>query len=120
MRERVKRRESQAKIAIKIAEHCDLAQLQKLDELFIKLDTNESNTIQLIEIKKQLFDIESGEAIIDVLKGADVIEGDGEIQYEEFVLALTDVNIFLNDQNLKSAFDSFDINKDQHIDLEEF
>ena len=84
------------------------------------MDDDNSNTITLIEIKKKLFDIESGEAIIDVLKGADIIDQDGEIQYEEFILALTDVNLFLSDQNMKSAFDSFDINKDGHIDLHEF
>ena len=64
--------------------------------------------------------MESGEAIIDVLRGADAIVGDGEIQRDEFFLALTDVNMFLNDQNMKSAFDSFDLNKNDHIDLKEF
>ena len=64
--------------------------------------------------------MESGEAIIDVLRGADAIVGDGEIQRDEFFLALTDVNMFLNDQNMKSAFDSFDLNKNGHIDLKEF
>ena len=49
-----------------------------MDRLFQELDSDNSNTIQLIEIKKKLFDIDSGEAIIDVLKGAD-INLDGEI-----------------------------------------
>lgn len=47
------------------------------------------------------------EAIIDVLKGVN-IDQDGEISYKEFMLALIDVNLFLNGKTMKNAFDLFD------------
>ena len=87
----------------------ELKKIEDLDKLFDELDIDKSETIQLIEIKKKLFDMEAGEGIIEDLKGANIINDDGEIQYEESIQALTDVNICLNDQNMKKAFDDFKI-----------
>ena len=84
--------------------------------MFVQFDNNKDGKIQVYEIKKNLFDYSGGEAIIDVLMGAD-INDDGEIGYEEFMLALTDPNFFIKSANLKKAFEKFDTNNDGNIDL---
>ena len=93
--------------------------IENLHKKFTELDDNGDGKIQLHEIKKKLVDISGGEAIIEVLKGAD-IDRDGEISYEEFMLSLTDANFFLDPKNIKDAFKYFDKNDDGAIDIDEF
>ena len=58
--------------------------------------------------------------MIHVLMEAD-IDRDGEISYEEFMLALTDANFFINPQdNIRKAFEKFDSNGDGYLDFDEF
>lgn len=75
--------------------------------MFRELDSNQDKRILLIEIKKKLFGVESREAIIDVLEGAD-LDQDGAISNKEFMLALIDVNLSLNGKTMKDAFDLLD------------
>lgn len=48
------------------------------------------------------------------------MDRDGEISYEEFILSLTDANMFLKKQNMQDAFNYFDKNGDGAIDFDEF
>ena len=101
-----------------MVQHVDPRTIENLHVLFEELDANEDGKIQLDEIKKKLVVISGGEAIMEVLKGAD-IDRDGEISYEEFMLSLTDANFFLNPQNMRDAFNHFDKNGDGAIDIHE-
>ena len=56
---------------------------------------------------------------MEVLKGAD-IDQDNEINYQEFMISLTNANFFLNKKNMRNAFNDFDKNKDGAIGLDEF
>ena len=87
--------------------------------MFRELDSNQDKRILLIEIKKKLFGVESREAIIDVLEGAD-LDQDGGISYKEFMLALIDVSLSLNEKTMKDAFDLLDEDQNGLIDFEEF
>lgn len=106
-------------MAFKMVQQVDPKTIERLHTLFEELDDNSNGIIELFEIKKNLVDISGGEAIMEVLKGADV-DRDGQISYEEFMLSLTDANFFLKHQNMIDAFNHFDKNGDGSIDIHEF
>jgi len=47
------------------------------------------------------------------------LDGDGKIDYAEFIQAAIDHKHLLNKQNLEIAFDMFDLNHDGQISIDE-
>ena len=64
----------------------------------------------MLEIKKSLADRENGEAIIEVLQGADY-NNSGKIEYVKFMSSLIDANVQFNEELLLKLFLAFDKNK---------
>jgi calcium-dependent protein kinase len=48
------------------------------------------------------------------------LDGDGMVDYHEFMTAAVDYNKLMTSENLKMAFDLFDINGDGKINISEF
>ena len=70
------------------------------------------------EVKKTLYEIESGEAIFDAIMQADV-DGSMDIDFNEFLMGTIDFNVFINDVYIKNAFDAFDKDLNGEIDHDE-
>ena len=80
----------------------------------MKLDEDKSGKVSINEIKKALYEIEYGEALYDSLKFAD-IDGDHEINLNEFIMGGIDFNVFVNEDYVKKAFDIYDKDGDGYI-----
>ena len=93
-------------------------QLEHLRELFEELDKDNDGNLSAKEIKQGCLMIEGGEALLDVLINAD-IDGNEKIDFDEFLIACIDQNIFSNEAFLKTAFDEFDTSGDGYINEEE-
>lgn len=61
----------------------------------------------LDELKAGLTDIKNGDEILELMKAADT-DNSGTINYTEFIAATIDAQIFLREENLRSAFQMFD------------
>lgn len=96
----------------------------ELDEYiraFQKLDTSNDGCVSKEEMKKGLktvknlnFKVESEEEWDEILDSMDT-NGDGNIDFNEFLAAAYDRSKLLNDKNIKIAFDLFDKNKNGYI-----
>jgi Ca2+-binding EF-hand superfamily protein len=47
------------------------------------------------------------------------VDGDGKIDYLEFIQAATDHQALLNKENIKSVFEMFDMNHDGKLSIQE-
>ena len=84
----------------------------------MKLDKDKSGKVCICEIKKALYEIEYGEALYDSLKFAD-IDGDHQIDLNEFLMGGIDFNVFVNEDYIKKAFDAYDIDGNGEISHDE-
>ena len=101
-----------------------MASSGELDEyikMFEKLDTSHDGIISIPEMKKGLkslailnFKVESDEEWDELLEKMDS-NGDGQIDFQEFLAAAYDKTKLLNDKNIKIAFDLFDRDKKGYI-----
>ena len=57
----------------------------------------------LEELRAGLTDIKNGDEILELMKAADT-DSSGTINYTEFIAATIDAQIFLREENLRSAF----------------
>lgn len=74
--------------------------MKELTDLFKSLDTDGSGKISATEIKKALYMIEYGEALYESLSFAD-IDGDEQIDLNEFLMGGIDINVFVNEDFVK-------------------
>jgi calcium-dependent protein kinase len=63
--------------------------------------------LTLEELRAGLTDIKNGDEILELMKAADT-DNSGTINYTEFIAATIDAQIFLREENLRSAFQMFD------------
>ena len=100
-----------------------------LREAFIKLDTNQDGALTVDELANglgnlQLFELlqnhgrEDEDQFQHIMQQVD-LDGDGRIDYAEFIQAAIDHKHLLNKQNLEIAFDMFDLNHDGQISIDE-
>ena len=97
-------------------------EIQNLRKVFRLLDNNNDGRISKLELQKGFKDI-IGEVlgeleITNIMKNIDC-DGNGYIEYEEFLRATLDKNKLLTEDNLKMAFELFDINKKGEISADD-
>ena len=62
--------------------------------------------------------IENGESLIDCLRYADM-NGDQELDFNEFLTATIDANLFINPSFQRKAFKVFDVDNSGYLDQKE-
>ena len=92
--------------------------IRDLKEIFKSLDKNGDGSLTLEELRVGLQGKENGETLLDLLKSADT-DNSGEINYTEFIAATIDVNIFMRQDYLRTAFEMFDADGSGKIDNDE-
>jgi len=95
--------------------------LQKLRETFVRLDENQDGTISMAELKASLE--QSGpaaqqERLIELMKAMD-LDGDGRIDYREFIASSIEKQQYQAESVCWSAFSSFDIDGNGTVSREE-
>lgn len=91
--------------------------------MFLKLDTNNDGHLTLDELEQgmqeiaQIFHVEEPD-VREMLRAADD-NGDGKIDYTEFIAAAYKKDQLLTKQNLKGAFRLIDQNNDNELTKEE-
>jgi Ca2+-binding EF-hand superfamily protein len=103
-----------------------------LKEQFHKIDTNLDGTLTYDELsiglkhltslemlKSNDFEENQEETILKIMERCDM-DGDGKIDYLEFVQAAIDHKALLNKDNIQAIFNLLDSNGDGEIDMKEF
>ena len=94
---------------------------KELDEAFKMLDTNHDGKLsleELLEGVKEVFPEMTKEEATKMFKKADT-DGSGHIDYTEWISATINKKKLLSDNNLKAAFDTFDVDKSGTISIDE-
>lgn len=98
-----------------IATQCSDSDISDLRNAFVRLDSNGDGTITLAELEQGLRSIENLNGDIEsILKGMDV-DKSGSIDYSEFLAATIDRSIYLQEERLRAAFETFDRDKSGKI-----
>ncbi|KAM3397904.1 calcium-dependent protein kinase 8 [Capsicum galapagoense] len=104
-----------------IAEFLSAEEVAGMKEVFEMMDTGKKGKINREELKNGLQKL--GHQIPDVdlqilMEAADV-DGDGSLNYEEFVAVTIHLRKMANDEHLHKAFSFFDKNQSGYIEIEE-
>ena len=87
----------------------------KLRNAFRALDTDNSGTLKISEIKKAFEDLAMTEQQIEEVFRQIDLNNDGEINYTEFLTVTMDKRQQITEDNLKFAFHHFDVNNSGYI-----
>lgn len=101
-----------------IAVQTDPHEIQELKEIFQELDDNGDGFISFDELQKGLGKRENGEALMSILRAADT-DGNGTINYTEFLAATMEQQTFMKEAYLRQAFNMFDSDGSGAIDAAE-
>jgi calcium-dependent protein kinase len=101
-----------------IAVQTDPNEIQDLKKIFMELDADGSGSITLDELQRGLGERENAEALLQVLQAADT-DGNGVINYTEFIAATLSAQTFMKEEYLKTAFNMFDKDGSGKIDSSE-
>ncbi|WZY80790.1 hypothetical protein YC2023_027174 [Brassica napus] len=105
-----------------IADYMSVDELAGIKEAFEKMDINKRGKINLEELKIGLHHIghqQIPDADLQILMEAAGVDGDGTINYGEFVAVSVHLQKMANDKHLHKAFRSFDKNLSGYIEMEE-
>ena len=97
--------------------------LNEVRQMFLKLDANSDGFLTLEELEAgiqdlvQIFNLDEPD-VRNILQSADV-NGDGRVDYTEFIAAAFQKDLLLSQSNLKQAFRMFDADDDGTISKEE-
>ncbi|CAI0450105.1 unnamed protein product [Linum tenue] len=104
-----------------IAEHLSSEEVAGIREAFDMMDTTKKGKINIDELRVGLHKL--GQQITDpdlqILMEAADIDGDGTLNYGEFVAVTIHIKKMGNDEHLHKAFGFFDQNKSGYIETEE-
>jgi len=103
-----------------IAQHLNNPEIEKLMEVFIKLDVNEDGQLSQQEIVDGIRRLGGSlpSDFTEVLTGIDT-DGSGVIDYTEFLAASIDQKLYCQEQSCREAFSIFDLDGDGTIALDE-
>jgi len=110
------------KLALKvIAENIDTEEIQGLKAMFANIDTDNSGTITYEELKEGLAKLGSKltEAEVKQLMDAADVDGNGSIDYIEFITATMHRHRLESNENLYKAFQHFDKDSSGYITIDE-
>ena len=105
------------------------SELGELKKAFLFLDSNLDGVLTIDELanginKLNLFELlqdstkENEDCYQQVMKKCD-LDGDGKIDYAEFIQATIEHKALLNEENIRLAFKMFDLNGDGSISIDE-
>jgi len=104
-----------------IAEHLSVEEAAGIKEAFEMMDVNKRGKINLEELKYGLQ--KAGQQIADtdlqILMEATDVDGDGTLNYSEFVAVSVHLKKMANDEHLHKAFNFFDQNQSGYIEIDE-
>ncbi|PKA49856.1 Calcium-dependent protein kinase 8 [Apostasia shenzhenica] len=104
-----------------VAEHLSVEEVADIKGMFEKMDMNEKGRITLEELKLGLHKLghQIPDADVKILMDAADVDGDGTLEYGEFVAMSIHLKKLGNDEHLHKAFAYFDQNKSGYIEIEE-
>ncbi|KAL9260502.1 Calcium-dependent protein kinase 8-like protein [Drosera capensis] len=104
-----------------IAEHLSMEEVAGIKEAFGKMDTGKRGKINMEELRVGLHKLghQVADADLQTLVESADVDGDGTLNYAEFVAVSVHLRKMANDEHLHRAFSFFDKNKSGYIEMEE-
>uniref|UniRef100_A0A5B7AXG8 non-specific serine/threonine protein kinase n=1 Tax=Davidia involucrata TaxID=16924 RepID=A0A5B7AXG8_DAVIN len=104
-----------------VAEHLSVEEVAGIKEAFEMMDTSKRGKINLEELRNGLQKLghQIPDAELQILMEAANIDGDGTLNYGEFVAVSVHLRRMANDEHLRKAFAFFDRNQSGYIEIEE-
>lgn len=104
-----------------IAEHLSTEEAADMMDMFQKIDINNRGKITIDELKHGLHKMghQIPDADVQILMEAADVDGDGLLDYGEFVAISIHIRKIGNDEHLHKAFAYFDKNESGYIEIEE-
>lgn len=104
-----------------VAEHLSVEEVAGIKEAFDMMDTSNRGKINLEELRVGLLKLGQhiSDADLQILMEAADVDGDGALNYGEFVAVSVHLKKMGNDEHLHKAFAFFDQNQSGYIEIEE-
>ncbi|KAL6564752.1 Calcium-dependent protein kinase 8 [Orobanche minor] len=104
-----------------VAEHLSVDEVAGIKEAFDKMDSGKKGKINLEELKVGLQKLghQIPDTDLQILMEAADVDGDGTLNYAEFVAVSVHLRKMANDEHLHKAFAFFDKNGSGYIEIEE-
>ncbi|KAM0950365.1 putative protein kinase CAMK-CDPK family [Dioscorea sansibarensis] len=104
-----------------VAEHLSVEEAADIREMFQAMDTNNTGKLTLEELKFGLHKLghQIADADVRILMDAADVDGNGTLDYGEFVAVSIHLKKIGNDEHLHRAFAYFDQNKSGYIEIKE-
>jgi Ca2+-binding EF-hand superfamily protein len=105
-----------------IAEHLSVEEVAGIKEAFEMMDSKKTGKINLEELKFGLHKLgqqQIPDTDLQILMEAADVDGDGTLNYGEFVAVSVHLKKMANDEHLHKAFSFFDQNQSDYIEIEE-
>ncbi|MBA0800482.1 hypothetical protein Gohar_010911 [Gossypium harknessii] len=104
-----------------IAEHLSVEEVAGIKEAFDVMDTGKRGKINLEELRMGLQKLgqQIPDADLQILVEAADVDGDGTLNYGEFVAVSVHLRKMANDEHLHKAFAFFDLNQSGFLEIED-
>ncbi|KAL0370354.1 UNVERIFIED_CONTAM: Calcium-dependent protein kinase [Sesamum angustifolium] len=104
-----------------VADHLSVEEVAGIKEAFDMMDSGKEGKINLEEFKIGLHKLghQIPDADVQILMELFLIDGDGTLNYGEFVAVSVHLRKMANDEHLHKAFSFFDRNESGYIEMEE-
>ncbi|GLU19334.1 hypothetical protein SLE2022_355900 [Rubroshorea leprosula] len=104
-----------------IAEHLSVEEVAGIKDAFTMMDTGNRGKINLEELRIGLQKIgqQIPDADLQILMEAADVDGDGTLNYGEFMAVSVHLKKMANDEHLHKAFAFFDQNQSSYIEIDE-